>query len=118
MAHFPPGAIVVVDWRGGALPREPNKRWPAVVVEDTGLFDPDYPNVIVVPLTGDARLAIPGLSTAIDPTPENGCESRCYALAPSVTAVSARRVAATESRVSAEDLADIRRRIAEAIGLG
>jgi hypothetical protein len=34
------GQIVVVDWRGDALPKEPNKRRPAVVVEDAGLFAP------------------------------------------------------------------------------
>ncbi len=33
------GQIVLVDWRD-ALPREPNKRRPAVVVEDSELFDP------------------------------------------------------------------------------
>ena len=117
MARFRPGAIVVVDWRSGGLPREPNKRRPAVVVEESALFDPDYPNVIVVPLTSDARLAIPGLSTAIEPTPENGCAQRCFALAPSVTSVSVQRVQATASFISAEHLADIRRRIAESIGL-
>ena len=32
------GQIVLADWRGDALPKEPNKRRPAVVVEDDGLF--------------------------------------------------------------------------------
>jgi mRNA interferase MazF len=53
------GPIVLADWRGDALPQEPNKRRPAVVVEDDGLFAPNYPNVILVPLTEDIALAMP-----------------------------------------------------------
>ncbi len=67
------GQIVLADWRGDALPKEPNKRRPAVVVEDDGLFAPSYPNAILVPLTEDPALAIPDLSVAIPPTAENGC---------------------------------------------
>jgi len=118
VARFEAGAIVIVDWRGGALPKEPNRLRPAIVVEDHELFDPTYPNVVVVPLTNDDRLAIPGLSVAIDPTPENGCVQRCFALAGSVTSVSVSRVRGTESRVRPDQLRDIRRRIADAIGLG
>jgi mRNA interferase MazF len=118
MARFKAGDIVIVDWRGGALPKESNRLRPAVVVEDNELFDPGYPNVIVVPLTSDARLSIPGLAVTIEPAPDNGCERRCFALAPSVTSVSASRVRATESHVRQAQLDDIRRRIAEAIGLG
>jgi len=118
MARFKAGGIVIVDWRGGALPREPNRLRPAVVVEDDELFDPDYPNVIIVPLTSDSRFAIPGLAVTIDPAPENGCQDQCFALAPSVTSVSASRVRATASRVRPDQLNDIRRLIAEAMGTG
>ncbi len=118
MARRKAGDIVIVDWRGGARPKEPNRLRPAVVVEDDELFDPDYPNVVVVPLTNDRRLTIPGLAVTIDPTPGNGCEQRCFALAPSVTAVSASRVRPTESRITPDQLDEIRRRIAEAIGMG
>jgi mRNA interferase MazF len=117
VARHKAGDIVIVDWRGGALPKEPNRLRPAIVVEDDELFDPAYPNVIVVPLTGDVRLAIPGLSVTIDPTPENGCQQRCFALAPSVTTVSVRRVSGTGSRVLLGQVAAIRRRIADAIGM-
>jgi len=48
LAGFLGGRIVIADWRD-ALPREPNKLRPAVVVEDETLFDPAYPNVILVP---------------------------------------------------------------------
>jgi mRNA interferase MazF len=110
------GQIVVADWRD-ALPKEPNKLRPAVVVEDEALFDPAYPNVILVPLTEDRRLAIPDLSVAIDPTPQNGCSKRCYALSHCVATTSGKRVKPTRSRITADELAAIRRQIALAIGL-
>jgi mRNA interferase MazF len=117
LAGFSAGQIVIADWRD-ALPKEPNKLRPAVVVEDEALFDPAYPNVILVPLTEDRRLAIPDLSIAIDPTSENGCTKRCYALSHCVATTSAGRVRPTPSRISAGELAEIRRQIALAIGLG
>jgi mRNA interferase MazF len=92
MALFTAGDIVLADWRGDALPKEPNKRRPAVVIEDDALFGSDYPNVILVPLTEDAGLAIQGLAEAIEPSTENGCTKRCFALAPFVACTSAARV--------------------------
>ncbi len=118
MARFTAGDIVTVDWRGDSLPKEPNRSRPAVVVEDDTLLDPDYPNVLVVPLTSDARLVVSGLAVTIDPAAENGCAQRCFALAPSVTAVSARRVRATTSRITPDQLGELRRQIAEVIGIG
>jgi mRNA-degrading endonuclease toxin of MazEF toxin-antitoxin module len=116
VAGFSGGQIVVADWRD-ALPREPNKLRPAVVVEDETLFDPAYPNVILVPLTEDHRLAIPDLSIAIDPTPQNGCTKRCYALSHCVATTSAARVRPTASRIAQRELLAIRRQIALAVGL-
>ncbi len=59
------GQIVTVDWRRDPddpaqdpHPPEPNKLRPAVVVQDCELFDPAYPTVLVVPMTGDLALAI------------------------------------------------------------
>ena len=98
------------------MPKEPNRPRPAIVVEDHELFDPLYTNVIVVPLTSDARLAISGLTVTIDPAPENGCEQQCFALAPSVTSVSLSRLRGTKSRVRPDQLDALRRRIADAIG--
>ena len=118
MARFKAGDIVIVDWRGGASPKEPNRLRPAIVVEDDELFDPGYPNVLVVPLTSDPLLAIPGLAVTIEPTRENGCERRCFALAPSVTSVSIKRMRATASRIQVGQLAEIRLRIADAVGIG
>ena len=116
MAGFSGGQIVIADWRD-ALPKEPNKLRPAVVVEDETLFDPGYPNVILVPLTEDQRLAIADLSVAIDPTPRNGCTKRCYALSHCVATASAKRVRPTASRIADAELLAIRRQIALAIGL-
>ncbi len=48
MAEFESGQIVVADWRD-ALPKEANKLRPSVVIEDSELFSPVYPNVILVP---------------------------------------------------------------------
>jgi hypothetical protein len=46
VAKFSADQIVIVDWRD-ALPKEPNKLRPGVVVEDESLLDPAYPNVIL-----------------------------------------------------------------------
>jgi mRNA-degrading endonuclease toxin of MazEF toxin-antitoxin module len=116
MAEFTAGQIVLADWRDG-LPKEPNKLRPAVVVEDHEFFDAAYPNVILVPLTEDARLAIPDLSVIIDPTPENGCSKRCHALAHCVATTSISRVKATRSRITDAQLQRIRQRIGVSIGL-
>lgn len=111
------GQIVLADWRGDALPKEPNKLRPAVVVEDDGLFDPSYPNAILVPLTEDAALAIADLSVAIAPTAENGCGKTCWAVSHLVATTSKARLRATGSRIAPDQLAAIRRQIALAIGL-
>jgi mRNA interferase MazF len=110
------GQIVLADWRGDALPKEPNKLRPAVVVEDDRLFDPGYPNAILVPLSEDRRLAIPDLSVAIQPDAENRCRKPCWAISHLVTTTSKARLRPTQARISVEQLAIIRRQIAMAIG--
>ena len=115
MDQFEPGQIVLADWRD-ALPKEPNKLRPAIVVEDTELFGPSYPNVILVPLADEGELVIADLALTIEPTPENGCTKRCYALSHCVTTNSKRRVRATRSRILPDQLAVIRRQIALVIG--
>jgi mRNA interferase MazF len=111
------GQIVVADWRGDAMSKEPNKLRPAVVVEEDGLFAPAYPNAILVPLTEDAALAIPDLSVAIVPSAENGCSKPCWAVSHLVATTSKARLRATPSRITREQLAAIRRQIALAIGI-
>ena len=115
MAAFRAGELVVADWRD-ALPKEPNKRRPAIVVGHDELFDEAYPTVILVPLTQDAKLAIPSLTVVIEPNAENGLAKRSFALAHFVAATSARRVRATSSRIAPEQLLEIRRKIALSIG--
>jgi mRNA-degrading endonuclease toxin of MazEF toxin-antitoxin module len=114
--NFRGGQIVVVDWRGDALPKEPNRLRPAVVIENPALFEPDYENVIVVPLTEDGDLIIRSLSLPILPTIENGCSKPCWAAAHLVTATSKQRVRATRSTVTTDQLTAIRQRVARAIG--
>lgn len=116
MSRHPAGSIVVVDWRGGALPHEPSKLRPAIVVEDHELFPDGYPNVLVVPLTRDEGLAHRSFAERIEPTAENEADATCWALAHHVTSVSLRRVNPTASRITATQLASIRTRIMVAIG--
>jgi mRNA interferase MazF len=116
LAGFAPGQIVLVD-RRDALPKEPNKLRPAIVVEDGGLFGPSDPNVILVPLSEDRELAPLDLLLPIDPTPENGCTKRCYALSCYPATSSVQRVTPTRSRILPEQLVIIRRQIALAIGV-
>jgi len=111
------GSIVVVDWRRGALPQEPNQLRPAVVIEDHELFPEEYPNTIVVPLTRDEGLAHRSFAERIHPTPENGVETTCWALAHHVTSVSLRRVKPTPSRITDDQLSSIRKRITVALGI-
>jgi len=110
------GQIVLVDWRDG-LPKEPNKKRPAIVIEDRDLFDDAYPNLILTPLAEDPHLAIEDLSVKISPTPENGCTKLCYALAHHVTTTSKHRITPTSSQITDPQLAEIRRLIGVAIGL-
>lgn len=115
---FAAGQIVLADWRGDALPKEPNKLRPAIVVEEDGLFAPGYPNALLVPLTVDPTLAIPELSVRIEPSSENGCTKLCWATSHLITATSKAHIRPTQSRVTAIQLRQIRRQVAEALGLG
>ncbi len=116
MSRHAAGSILVVDWRGGALPQEPGKLRPAVVVEDHELFPEGYPNTLVVPLTRDEGLAHRSFAERIEPTADNGADATCWALAHHVTSVSLRRVTLTASRITAEQLSSIRKRITVALG--
>ncbi|MGH2862476.1 MAG: type II toxin-antitoxin system PemK/MazF family toxin [Solirubrobacteraceae bacterium] len=113
------GQIVVVDWRGGRQPDEPGGLRPAVVVEDDGLFaGVAYRNLLVVPMTTDARFAeLAGLVERIDPTLENGAERTCWAIAHHVGSVALTRVRSTQSRISNAQLRGVRAKIALAVGV-
>ncbi|MGH9068041.1 MAG: type II toxin-antitoxin system PemK/MazF family toxin [Acidimicrobiales bacterium] len=118
MSRHPGGTIVVIDWRDGAQPKEPSRLRPAVVVEDHELFPDEYPNMLVVPLTRDEGLAHRSFAERIEPTDENGAGTTCWALAHHVTSVSLRRGGPTDSRITVEQLASIRRRITVAVAVG
>jgi mRNA-degrading endonuclease toxin of MazEF toxin-antitoxin module len=106
----------MVDWRD-ALPGtgEPNKRRPAIVVSSPRLFRTGVPFEIVVPLSGKSNLALAGGFTVIDPTPENGCTKRSYALSWNVRTVPHARLTETPSYVTGSELSDIRAQIRFAV---
>ncbi|MGH7882947.1 MAG: type II toxin-antitoxin system PemK/MazF family toxin [Candidatus Dormibacteraceae bacterium] len=108
---------MLVDWRAGALPHEPTRIRPAIIAEDHELFPEEYPNTIVVPLTRDEGLAYHSFAERIDPTPANGADATCWALAHHVTSVSLQRVKRTASQITSAQLDSIRRRIAMALGI-
>ncbi len=108
-----PGQIVTVNWRDVLLGSgEPNKQRPGVIVGSPRFFGSVLPFEIVVPLTGEAELAIEGASVSIPPTPENGCTKCSYALAWNVQCVPHARLTATRSRITGAELASIRAQIA------
>ena len=106
-----PGQIVAVDWRD-ALPGsgEP-KQQPGVIVGSPRFFGSGLPFELVVPLTGEAALAIAGASMLIAPTRENGCTKPSYALAWNVQSVPHARLTETPSCVTGDELASIRAQI-------
>ena len=118
------GQIVTVDWRRDPFdpaqdphPPEPNKLRPAVVVQDTGLFDPSFPTVLVVPMTGDPELAIPDLTVVLQPSDSNGCKKLSYLLPQLLTCAAKTRIhAATDSRISPAELEQLRQLIVLTIG--
>ena len=118
------GQIVTVDWRRDPLdpaqdphPPEPNKLRPAVVVQDTGLFDSSYPTVLVVPMTGDPGLAIADLTVELQPSASNGCKKVSYLLPQHLTCEAKTRIqAATDSRISATELQLLRQLVVLTIG--
>jgi mRNA interferase MazF len=111
-----PGDIVIADWHD-ALPdsQEPHKERPAIVVGAPHLYPAAFPFRLVVPLTGDLTLAIDGASTIIEPTPENGCRKRSYAISWAVQCVATVRLRATPSRVTSDDLTSIIAQIGSAL---
>ena len=110
------GQIVLVDWpqdpehpEQAALPPDPNKLRPAGVVQDTELFDPSYPTVLVVPMTGDRLLALPELTVVLTPNPINGCRKVSYLLPQHITCIAKTRIQqATASWITADELVRLR----------
>jgi hypothetical protein len=74
------------------LPPEPNKLRPAAVAQVCELFDPDYPTVLVVPMTGDPSLAMANLTVVLQPNSPNGCRKVSYLLPQNLTCVGETRI--------------------------
>ena len=119
------GQIVAVDWRKDPAdpaqnpePPEPNKLRPAVVVQDTELFDPAYPTVLVVPMTGDSALAIPDLTVVLQPCRTNGCKKLSYLLPQHLTCVAKTRriTSVTQSEITPAELQQLRQLVVLTIG--
>jgi mRNA interferase MazF len=68
-------------------------------------------------LTEDGVLVLADLSVRIEPDSENGCVKPRFAVSPLVAGKSQSRIRATQSRITAEQLARIRRQVAEAVSL-
>ena len=118
------GQIVAVGWRKepadpaqNPQPPEPNKLRPAVVVQDTDLFDPAYPTVLVVPMTGDSALAIPDLTVVLQPCRTNGCKKLSYLLPQHLTCVAKTRITSvTQSEITPAELQQLRQLVVLTIG--
>ncbi len=118
------GQIVTVDWRRDPddptqdpHPPEPNKLRPAVVVQDSELFDPAYPTVLVVPMTGDPELAIPDLTVVLQPSATNGCTKVSYLLPQNLSCVAKTRITtATDSCITTSELQQLRQLVVLTIG--
>ena len=88
-----------------------------MIVQDTDRFDPSYPTVLVVPMTGDPELAIPELTVVLQPSASNGCKKLSSLLPQHLTSVAKTRIrAATDSRISAAELQQLRQLIVLTIG--
>jgi mRNA interferase MazF len=112
------GNVFDCDWREDVLPKEPNKAGrPAIIVEDTELFPPDFPNVVVVACTKYLDFAIPSLSVRIEPSAANGLAAVSYAVAHQVTVVSKRRLGTMRGTIEPDALSAIRAAIAESLGI-
>lgn len=118
------GQIVTVDWRKDPddpaqdpHPPEPNRLRPAVVVQDTELFDPSYPTVLVVPMTGDRELVMADLTVVLQPTATNGCSKVSYLVPQNLTCVAKTRIKqVTDSNITAAQLQKLRQLIVLLIG--
>ncbi|MDI6654097.1 type II toxin-antitoxin system PemK/MazF family toxin [Gluconobacter japonicus] len=103
-----PEDIVLADWRGDAMPKEPNKRRPSVVVVDE-LFLPEWPNLVAVPLTDDENFDIPDLAVRIDPTADHGSNKSGWAVRALLTSISKHRLSIVGDTIHPDQLTAINR---------
>jgi mRNA interferase MazF len=112
------GQILWLDFRKDALPKEPNKLRPAIIVEDSDLFAAGFPNVVVVPCTTALTFEVMDLCVQIEPDKHNGFDRINWAIAHNVTTASKSRIVKeTDYHVSPQHLSEIRARISETLNL-
>ncbi len=88
-----------------------------MVVQNTELFDPAYPTVLVVPMTSDPDLAIADLTVVLQPSPSNGCKKLSYLLPQNLTCVAMTRITgATKSQITPAELQQLRQLVVLSIG--
>lgn len=86
-------------------------------MQDCELFDPAYPTVLVVPMTGDPSLAIADLTVVLQPNSTNGCRKVSYLLPQNLTCVAKTRITdATECCVTTTELQQLRQLVVLVIG--
>jgi mRNA-degrading endonuclease toxin of MazEF toxin-antitoxin module len=102
-----PGQIVKANWRD-AFPQsgEPSKVRPGIVISAPRFYEL-LPFELIVPLTASEELALEEASVVIDPTSENGCAKRSYALSWNVQCVPHIRLTETPSCITDTALAQI-----------
>jgi mRNA interferase MazF len=110
------GDILIVDFRAGALPGEPNKIRPAVVIDNDMLFADDFDGVFVAPITSDERRVHPLFAVLLEPDMQNRCKTRSWVLGNRATAVSPLRCRMTEASITTEQLQLVRQRVAYMMG--
>lgn len=111
------GAIVKVNWRDAKRKTtDSNRVRPAVVVGIPSLYVDALATLLVVPMTADKEMLVPGVTLEILPKPENGCTKTSYALSWNVQAVSIERVTKTTARVTEGDLEELRAQVARLVG--
>jgi len=67
-------------------------------------------------MTRDETVVHPAFAVSIEPTARNGCLTRSWILANYATAISRTRVRTTSSKISDEQLAQVRLKVAFMIG--
>lgn len=112
-----PGAIVLVDWRDNHISPEPGKRRPAVVIGNPAALA-SLRVLTVVPLTGQARLALPALSIRLEPSPKNGLIKPSFALAWNIQTIAFERISEiTAATITSDEVSALKRLIFEFLNL-
>jgi mRNA interferase MazF len=112
-----PGAIVKVHWRDAKRKTtDPNRVRPAVVIGMSGVYVDALATLLVVPMTADEEMLVPGVTLVLLPTPDNGCTRTSYALSWNIQSVAIERITPTNARVTDKELEELRAQVARLVG--